>query len=274
MTWEEYAALPGVNFTILREGRRSAKHMEYRMKTQREDTIALGKGRAAHCLILTPDDFPIDFAVWRGEARRGRAWLDFEEANEGRTIIKATEYAHCIGMRDALHAHPIAGPLLASAGENEKVIQWTDEMTGVQCKARIDRVTEHEIIDLKTMKDVSARAFGQVAARLGYHVQLGFYRGGLRRLEMVRRPVIIAVEPLPPYDVAVYALGDEVLYAADEDWQELVRMVAAGQFSGRWPGRHEDGEVALELPGWCFPEVEGAADLGVIFHDSESEEPS
>lgn len=270
MTYEEYADLEGINYSVLKEGRRSAKHLQHRLQTQREDTIRLGLGRAAHCLVLTPDLFPLEFAVWTGGQRRGKAWDEFCAATPGRTRIKADEYAHCLGMRDAIKAHPVAGPLLAAPGESEKTIQWIDPDTELQCKARIDRLSDATVLDLKTTAELEAHRFGSLAARYGYHGQMAFYRMGLRALGMDRPAKLIAVEPLPPYDVAVFSLSDDVIWAGEEEVKELLAMVAAGAFSKRWPGRYEDGEIPLELPSWVYPEADAVAELGITFNQEEA----
>jgi hypothetical protein len=270
VTWTQYAELDGLNFSVLKEGRRSMKHLQHRLKTAREDTIRLGLGRAAHCMILTPDLFPVEFSVWTGGRRAGGEWNKFCAANQGRTIIKADEYAHCIGMRDSVRAHPVAKKILEEKGEAEKVLRWQDKATEIDCKARIDWLTETTLADLKTTADLDAHRFGRLAAQYGYHVQMAFYRMGLRALGMERVVKLIAVEPLPPYDVAVFGLSDDVLWAGEEEINDLLMRVAAGRFSGLWPGRYEESEIPLELPAYCFPESDPLEGLTINSNEEEA----
>jgi hypothetical protein len=271
VTYEEYADLEGINASVLKEGRRSMKHLQYRLQNAREDTIRLGLGRAAHCLVLEPENFDRDFAVWTGARRQGKQWDAFCKATAGRTRISAEEYEHAKGMADAIAAHPIAGPLMRKPGESEKVIQWTDPLTDVPCKGRIDRLTADEVIDVKTSAETDSRRFGQLAARYGYHLQAAFYVKGLRALEMERVFKFVVVEPLPPHDVAVVAVTEDALYAGEEELAEIMRGVATGIFSGLWPGRYEHGEVPLELPSWVFPDSEVETDLGIILGSRQEE---
>lgn len=267
MTWEEYADLEGINATVLKEGRRSAKHLKHALEHAKEDTIRLGLGRATHCLTLTPELFEADFAIWEEGDRRGKAWLAFKEEHATQTIIKANEYEACVGMRDALLAHRVAGPLLRKAGEAEKVLRWKDEQTGLACKARLDKLTDDDLLDLKTSEDADARRFGLLAFRYGYHIQGAFYRMGVEAV-LQRKPAVklVVVEPEPPHDVAVFSVSDDDLYAGEEEARELLAKVSAGMFSGLWPGRYEEAEVPLQLPRWAFPEVEG---LGITIGGEE-----
>jgi hypothetical protein len=262
---------------VLKEGRKSAKHLRYRMLTEREDTKRLALGRAGHCFILDPDTFALDFAVYRGKTRRGKEWDVHCAANPGRTTVSLKEYQRCIGMRDALLAHPIAGPLITAPGEVEKTIQWTDPVSELLCKARLDKLTSGPVrpddsrrvlFDLKTAEDVKAERFGTLAARYGYHVQMALYRMGVRALGIDPAVKLVAVEVEPPHDVAVFSMSDDVLYPGEEEIKELLAMVSAGLFSKKWPGRYETEEVPLELPRWVYPEDDAGIDLGVTFGDS------
>lgn len=255
MTFEEYAKIDAINFTTLKETRKSPKHFKYRRENPREDTTRLGLGRAAHTAVFEPDRFPLDYAVFRGARRAGKAWDEFQDANEGRTILKADEYAACLAMRDAVRACPAAAKWL-KAGKPEHTITWTDKETGLPCKARIDWLSIGSELDLKTTATVDPRWFGSAAARLGWHIQQAFYLDGLAAHGLVPEARIIAVEAEPPHDCAVFLLNEDVLYAAREEMRELLRRVAGCMERNEWPGRFDEvgGETMLELPGWCFPE--------------------
>lgn len=271
MDWTEYAALDGLNATVLKEGRRSMKHLQHALNHAREDTITFGKGRAFHCLVLEPENFDRDFAIWRGGVRRGKAWDEFCGAHRGQTIIKADEYGHCQEMAASVMEHPIAGPLMREAGEAEKVITWIDPLTEVPCKSRLDKLTASTVIDLKMSQDIEAHRFGSLAARYGYHLQMAWYVQGLRVLGMERKAKIVAVEPVAPYDVATFDVDDAALYAGEEEIKEILAKFSAGMFSGLWPGRYWDGPVPLELPSYVFPDTSVAEDLGLILSHAEEE---
>jgi hypothetical protein len=266
MTFEEYLAIPRVNFSTLKEMRKSPKHYLFALSNPREDTVRLALGRAAHTSVLEPDRFAVDYAVFRGNRRAGKDWDAFCAANKDRTILRLSEYATALSMRDAVRAHPVAGKILR-AGFPEQTITWTDPETGVECKCRIDWLSPGAgcFADLKTTADGDAERFGALSARYGYHLQAAFYRRGLLANGLDLPAKIIAVEAAEPHDVAVFGVDEDALYAGDEEVGELLRRVAECRESGRWPGRYEV-EERLALPSWAFPDEDDGG-LGVVFHE-------
>lgn len=264
MTIADYSKLPGINWSTLKEMRRSPLHYQYRLANPLEDSARLAMGRAIHTAILEPDMFPLQYAVWTGDRRAGKEWESFKAANAGRTIIKADEYQTCLAMRDAVRRHTAAA--LAIQGiETEKPITWTDEATGLPCKGRLDGLGKYAILDLKSTADLDPVRFGATAARLGHHCQLAFYRRGMRATTGLDYPVqIIAVESSAPHDVAVFTLDESVLYAGDEEITELLAKVKKCQDANEWPGRYP-AETTLQLPNWAFgSDAAGADDLDLI----------
>lgn len=259
-----YADIQAVNWTTLKEMRRSPLHYRHRLANPLTDSIRLALGRATHTAILEPDKFALEYAVYGGERRAGKEWEAFRAAHAGRTIIKTDEYETCLAMRDAIKRHAVASSILAS-GEAEKVIAWTDEATGLPCKGRIDWLTQWSITDLKSTADLDPLRFAATTARLGHHLQLAFYRRGLRAITGLDYPVqIVAVESSPPHDVAVFNVDDATLFAGDEEIGELLERVKACRESGNWPGRYPV-ETTLQLPSWAMTsESASASDLDLV----------
>jgi hypothetical protein len=266
MTFAEYVAIGRVNFSTLKEMRKSPKHYLFAVENSRKDTKRLALGRATHTAILEPDNFAVEYAVWRGKRRQGGDWDAFCAANKDRTIVNLAEYAAALGMRDSVRAHPTAGPLLRS-GLPEQTLLWTDPETGIECKCRPDWLATAAgcFVDLKTTADGDRDRFGALSARYGYHIQSAFYRRGLLAHGLDLPPKIVAVEAAEPYDVAVFAVDEDALYAGDETVGELLRRVAECRASGKWPGRYEV-EERLALPSWAFPDEDDGG-LGVVFHE-------
>lgn len=265
MTFEEYAKIDAVNFSTLKEARKSLRHYRYRLQNPLDDTTRLAIGRATHTAVFEPDRFLIDYALFTGPRRAGKDWKEFKYANRGRTILKQEEYETCLAIRDAVRSHPVAGPALAPPGEAEKVVVWDDKTTGIKCKARLDWYRPGLLCDLKTTTDVNARRFGHLAERMGYHCQMAWYHDGLEAVGLdAPLPRIIAVEVTEPHDVAVFAMTEDSLWAGQKINAELLSAVAAGAKAGAWPGRYPD-EEELDLPNWAFGDPEDDGDLGVHF---------
>lgn len=268
--YADYAALDAVNWSTLKEMRRSPRHYLHRLKNPKADTSRLALGRATHTAVFEPDRFMLDYVLWDGD-RRGKAYTAFCEQHPDQTILKVEEYETCLAMRDAVRSHPVAGPLLTPPGEAEKVITWTDAATGLACKGRIDWWRVGLLCDLKTTATIDRRRFASTVFEMGYHGQGAFYRAGLIANGLDAAPFrIIAVEAAAPHDVAVFTLDDDALYQGELLVADLLALVAAGRFSGQWPGAYPE-EVPLSLPAWAFPKEEGALDvLGLEAPDTEA----
>jgi hypothetical protein len=256
---DRYRALDGINISTLKEIRKSPAHYVYRLANPREDETGLVLGRLNHSLVFEPEKVEKDYAIFQGKTRRGKLWDAFEAENlaAGKTILKENEYRSCLGVRDAVLAHPIARQYLA-AGEAEQALQWIDQPTGLLCKMRLDfrSTSVPAIADLKGTTSTEARLFGTVAARMGYHLQAAHYVAGAKANGYGELPfVIIAVEIDAPHDVTCFALDEDTMYLAEQERQELLRLVAKCRGEGKWPGRYE-GEQVLRLPAWALPAQE------------------
>lgn len=261
MSFAQYAAIPAVNWSTLKEMARSPLHYRYRLSEARDDTPRMSMGRAVHTSVLEPDRFALEYAVWGGPRRAGKDYEAFAASNPGRTILRLEEYERCLAMRDAVRRNRDARKLLRR-GKPEVVLRWVDHETRLRCKARLDWLGgDGALTDLKTTADIDGRAFGRLAGRMLYHGQLAFYRAGLDALGIADAPVrIIAVEADPPHDVGVFRLPDEVLDAGRDLVDDLLRKLRRQRRSRRWPGRYH-GEQVLELPPWMLTDSDDELEL-------------
>lgn len=249
MDFADYQAIDAVNWSTLKHMGDSPLHYSYAYGHPRDDTTRLLLGRAVHTAVLEPDEFPLRYAVYEGGIRRGKEWDEFCAVNEGRDILKSDEYRLCLSVRDAVRGHAEAAALLT--GESEVVKQWTDPATGIACKARLDHLNAHALVDLKTTGTTDAYQFEGTAARMDYHKQLAFYRRGVGD----DRPVyIIAVEIDPPHDVCVFEYTEVALAIGDRKVSEYLHALHECRTAGLWPGRYS-GIQELSLPAWMENEA-------------------
>lgn len=249
LTFAEYAEIQAVNWTTLKEMRKSPAHYHWRVEHPLADTPRLAVGRAAHTAVLEPDRFPLEYVVFDGARRAGKAWDEFAAVNAARTILRRDEYELCLAVRDAVRGNPDAAALLTS-GRAEVPLTWTDKTTGLACKCRVDWVGEAHV-ELKTTASIDARIFGNLSARMGYHCQVAMQRMGLLACDLDIPSYLVAVEAEPPYDIGVFELDDDTLYAGEEEVYELLRRVDECTKKDHWPGRYE-GTRKLQLPAWIF----------------------
>ena len=264
MTFDEYRALSGINFSTLKAMADSPLAYQHVLANPPKQTDAMALGSAIHTAVLEPDRFPLEYAVWEGGRRGTNDYKAFVAQQGGRQILTVAEYDQCLAVRDAVRAHKPARRLLRY-GQAEVTLRWIDPLTHLRCKARLDWLRGGALTDLKSTTDIDARIFGRLAGRMLYHCQLAFYRMGLRATGHPEGATqIIAVESDPPHDVAVYFLDDYQLEASEEKVQQLLARVKQCRRNRSWPGRYA-GEQLLELPPWQFPSENDISDLGIDF---------
>ncbi len=272
LAFERYAALPGVNASLLkRVASGSPLHgLHYQRHGGGPDTHSRMELRATHTLALEGEAaFRRDYAVWGG-SRRGQAWADFEDQHlaAGRTVLTAAEAARVVARAAALHAHPVAGPLLRHADAlPEATVTWTDAATGLPCKARLDLLIDAEagveIVDLKTWPSTDPRSMLRMIIAQQVHVQLAHYRAAVRAVvggHVAPQCAVMVVEDAAPHDVGVYRLdetllllGEEARRAALAAWADAV---ASGDYRGRAPKL-----CTVEAPGWLVDAADDAVEV-------------
>ena len=265
--FEEYIKSEGVNWSTLKYMRDSPLHYRHFSATAGTDTTGRKKGRALHTLVFEPQKFADEYAVFDGPVRKGKAWDAFEAENAAKTILKANELEEVQAQANAVRSHPAVIPYL-TGGIFEASWRWRDAKTGLICKGRTDlwHPTTNTLIDLKGTTTIHPHYFGRIAARQGYHSQLAHYSNGIkvsRRLKSIRT-CILAVEVKAPFDLTLFELSSDDLYAGEEEVGQLLAKVAACTESGTWPGRSPEPQP-LRLPPYIWGDDEDPAELGVTF---------
>lgn len=245
-TFRAYRDIHAVNWSSLKHIGTSPAHYLHHESNPTEDTTRLLLGRGVHAAVLEPDSFPLEFAVYEGGARRGKEWAAFASALAGRGILKPDEYQLCLNVRDAVRANPHAAELLT--GDSEVTLEWIDETTGLDCKARVDHISAAgALVDLKTAASIEPRDFQRSAFKFGYYGQMAFYA---RAISPEPIPVyMIAVEIAPPHDVVVYELDEYALDYGDALVDEYLGRLRECLDTDVWPGRYEEVQM-LGLPAW------------------------
>jgi hypothetical protein len=248
-SFETYTKIKGEHFSALKALDMSPRH--YLAQTMQPATDAMRVGRAVHELICDPAADNV--AVYDG-IRRGSDWIEFAATNKEKTILNAKEHARALEMRAAIEHNPCAAELFRQ-GRGESTIIWDDD--GIRCKGRIDWILpDGGLVELKTAKRVTPRAFASSCASLLYHAQLAFYSHGLTLAQGFRPPshTVVAIEKAEPYDVVVYRVGSEVLEAGARKVAKWLDKLKACRVDGRWPGISGEGMIDLVFADWALAE--------------------
>ena len=245
MPFADYQAIDAHNPSSVLKMAVSAKHYDYFRTHPQTETAPMRLGTAIHCAVLEPGQFAIRYGWWDG-ARRGKAYNDFCDENEGKAILSRTEFDQCLVIRRSIRAHPVAGPLLdgpfSTPDRAEVSIVWNDRQTGLKCKSRIDLILPGVIVDLKTVGYSLADdyAIRRNATKLGWHISMGARQDGIDTLSgEVPECKLILVEQKPPHDVRVMNIDDAVLSQGQDKWYALLERVKDCERTGHWPGCSE-----------------------------------
>ena len=179
-------------------------------------TQAMEFGRAFHLAILEPQVFSEQVVVYTGKTKRGKAWDEFCQENEGKTIVTEIEFECIKGMENVLFSNKDIARKLH--GNKEVPMVWQDTLSSVLCKGKVDIITGGQIVDIKTTQDASFEAFRRSAYKYGYNRQAAFYLDGFEAKDFV----FIVIEKKAPYNVGVYHCSNDFIDSGREEYSRLL----------------------------------------------------
>lgn len=253
-----------MTWSALKEMSRSPAHCRHKalQPDGGEQSLAMRMGSAVHALTFgTPS-----VAVYSGKVRRGKEWEAFEAAavlvDPRVVIVNEREHAVALGMATALQNDPIANPYLFGPHvEHEQPMAW--EVGGRAYRTRgIDFIRRgHWIGELKQSRTAQPGRFERDQLRALYPAQVELYDEGeaiLSGRDRAKHPVkklIVAVEPTPPYVVAVYVLTPSAIRQAVKTIGMYRSILATCEAANAWPG-YSLSEIPFEVEESPFDEAE------------------
>lgn len=270
----DYWGLEGVRQSQLKALAKSPRHYQYWLTHQQPDKAAWEMGRALHTAVLEPERFLLDYKLWESRTsedkvrqRRGKAWDQFCADNAGKSILRDSDYEEATEAMRAVREDHVAMAYLGT-GRPEVTCQWTDDITGLVCKTRIDWVQdhgEHVIVELKTARD-AGDGFARAVANFRYHWQFAWHQDGYEACTGVRpKVVVIAVETAQPRDVVTWVVEQDTLEIGRDEYRQQLERLKECQDQGRWPGQSQGVERFLALPAWAVPDDDDdVSDMGFI----------
>ncbi len=255
-----HAWQPAVSVSRTKTAGRSLLHYHYDETHPTDQTSAMALGSATHTGVLEPDLFDATYVKspkFDMRTKVGKAAAaEFALENEGKERLTEPEYDLVMGMRDAVWAHPVAREMLSlSTRIIEASVVWTDEATGLRCKARPDCITMFDgwnhIVDLKTTKDASRDGFSRQLWSLKYFWQAAHYLDGCDAVAPASRAfTFLAVENSPPHAVAIYTLDESDVDQGRAELAKVMVAIADAERSNVWPGY--PAEISeIHMPAWA-----------------------
>lgn len=223
---------------------------------------AFDLGTAVHKLVLGdgPKLTVVPGARW--DTKDAKARLRDVRA-EGAVPLKEHEHAQVQAMADAVRRHPMAARLLnPESGKPEQSLFWTDPITGVQCRARLDWLPYSDggqlvVPDLKTAISASPKAFNKAVQEFRYDQQAHQYTDGVEALGLAEEAAMafVIVEKTPPYLVNVIELSSGWLLMGADRNKRAREIYDECMRTGVWPG-YGQGVVMVDPPSWLETEHE------------------
>ena len=203
LPFDEYLKIPAVSVS----GLKIIADCPAKFGVEREQSAAMRIGSLTHCAILEPEALERRYAATDLDRRGTKAWDEAERAAGGRELVKRAEWDAALGMRDAVHRHPVARTLLSGA-VTERTLVVEDPETGLLIRARLDAATSFGVpVDVKTCADGHPDRWLRHAMQLRYHWQAALY---LDACAMTGQPAdgfpFIVIESSLPYVVGVYEM--------------------------------------------------------------------
>lgn len=235
---------------------KSPLHLKYAQDHPDEDTPALLEGRAAHKLILEPDEFFDEFAVMPKCDRRTKEGKDiyaaFLDESEGKDVITDETLTKIQEMVSALRQNETANRFLQ--GEHEQSFFWTDTNTNEICKVRPDCLTEIDgrkyIVDYKTTESCADGQFERSIRKYGYKFQAGMYREGVFQNTFDDYGfVFVAQEKKPPYAVRVYVCNEDFISEGYEQFCQAISIYHWCKTHNIWYGYEGSENIITNLLG-------------------------
>lgn len=223
-------------------------------------------GSAWHKLALDDDSqelVVVDADSWRTKA--AREVRDQARADNNIPILE-DDLATLRAMIGVLHGHKEAMRLLSQPGAIEQSAIWTDPETGVELRARFDKLPDvvagqpFTVVDGKTAVSSEPYAWMRKAPDYGYPIQDAFYRKAVRDLGIHDRPqfAFVVQEKDAPYIVTVIRLDAHAQAIGDYLVRKAIRLYAECVERDEWPGYIPDDDYHVgSLPKYYTDRFEG-----------------
>ncbi len=230
------------------------------------ETDALVIGHASHAALLEPDTYEAEYRTQPTAAQFGFGDFRKKEAREARDkwleehkdaiCLSDQEHQMACTVRDSVLSNPDSACMFTGKGSNEVTFTWTDQKTGLPCKARIDRFTTYHglpaLIDLKTTQRADCWEASRAVARYSYHVRMAWYMDCLNLYHKANWWVLLVwVEKAKPYLVHITQLSEDALKEGRAQYRALLNLHAQCLEAGEWPEYPEAPDV-LDIPQWAY----------------------
>ena len=244
--------------TNIRTFKKNKKQFEYGLTHELvKQTKAMADGTAVHAFFLERDKFDTDFVIkpadMRLNTKAGKEWA-IEQKDK---IIIDSELGNNLYEMEKSFIDSPAKLIYDIKGQTELSYFW-DDLGTIKGKCRPDWISDDGeiVVDVKTTTDASPRGFQKSISTWGYHLQLGWYLRGLRKLGLpAKQFIFIAIEKTAPFCVGVYRADQEMINFAMKELDQLMPEIQTAMVSNEFPD-YTPEITPIGLPPWMTDKKE------------------
>ena len=238
--------------TNIRTFKKNRKQFNYSLTHDLvKQTKSMADGTAVHAFFLERDKFDTDFVIkpadMRLSTKLGKEWA---QEHQSKIIIDSELGNNLYEMEKSFMDSP-AKLIYDIKGHTELSYFW-DDLGTIKGKCRPDWLSYDGsiVVDIKTTTDASPRGFQKSISTWGYHLQLGWYLRGLRKLGLpAEQFIFIAIEKTPPFCVGVYKADRDMINFAMKELDQLMPEIQTAMVSKEFPD-YTPEIMQLGLPPW------------------------
>ena len=250
----DYREHPGINHSTLKAFSKGSLYVRHMLDNGSKETESMRLGTLTHLMVLEPHLMADEVAIAPELNRRTKAgkekWEEFERSSEGKLVVTKEQAFLAEAMAESVLSHPAAAEILTDF-EPEVERFWTDELFGIDCKAKIDGVrNDGLLIDLKTAMDASVAGFNRAIFNNYYHTQASWYMNGQAHhgKPMPTGFVFIAVGNTAPHEVSVIRMTDQALRVGARTVTDWLYEYRQRTKTNNWISNPSIVDVVV--PGW------------------------
>ena len=253
--WLYHAELERQSCSMLKPLLLSPAHYRAQFFQRRTSSPAMSFGTLVHTLVLEPHLLHQQYLVipegLRPSSKDGR---QLAASHPGRELISEFDMYQARSLAQQILDKPYKGRPFGryvEEGVPEVTFFYSDPVTGVPCRARLDLWHPDFLFDLKTTRHSGGGRFTQAAVDLHYDFQAYMYcladathegRGAARPF------VFIGANNSPPFGVAAMAAGTSFIENGRAKYQRALSLYRACADLNYWP--HENEDTELEISPW------------------------
>ena len=244
--------------TNIRTFKKNRKQFEYSLTHDLiKQTKAMADGTAVHAFFLERDKFDTDFIIKPADMRLNtKAGKEWALEHQSKIIIDYELGNNLYEMEKSFIDSP-AKLIYDIKGQTELSYFW-DDLGTIKGKCRPDWLSDDGsiVVDIKTTTDASPRGFQKSISTWGYHLQLGWYLRGLRKLGVpAEQFIFIAIEKTAPFCVGVYRADQDMINFAMKELDQLMPEIQTAMVSNEFPD-YTPEITSIGLPPWMTDKKE------------------